>query len=158
MKQFKLLLIALCGLFLASCVPSEKPTFYLHDLQGLWLENGDTKVGHYVRFTTEQSDENPYLYGREWTESEWDDPDMTFEEFLIWNREKIGHPGNGWFKYLFESDDQKLTEIHLMDIGPAEQPKIYTVTKLSSTTLEYYDKDHVNNATYRHSYEKITEK
>ena len=63
--------------------------------------------------------------------------------------------GNGWFKYLFETANQKLTEIHLMDNGGAEIPKIYVVTKLNSTTLEYYEKDH-KAITYR--FQKMVEK
>lgn len=147
MKHFKLLLVALCGLLLASCVPNNKPTFYLHDLQGLWLEDG---TEHYVRFTTEQSDEAGYLYGREWDEAE-----DIHEQDLLDARETLGKPGNGWFKYLFVTDDEELKELHLEDISEAEIPKNYIVTKLTSTTLEYYEKDH-KGITF--SFQKMVEK
>lgn len=139
-SALRLLFFALVGAALTGCIPTTQPTFYLHDLQGLWQENN---TRHYVRFTTEQSDEAGYLYGREWDEGE-----DVFEEDLVPH-------GNGWFKYLFETVNQKLTEIHLMDNGGAEIPKIYVVTKLNSTTLEYYEKDH-KAITYR--FQKIVEK
>ena len=114
------------------------PSYSLSDLQGLWLRNNTQE---FVRFTTEQSDETGYLLGREWNDAEWDDPDMTYEEYLIWNRDKLGHPGNGWFKYQFKSTGD-LTEIHLMDNGGAEIPKIYVVSKLTDTDLVYYEKEY----------------
>ena len=67
---------------------------------------------------------------------------MTYEEYLIWNREELGHPGNGWFKYKFETSNKNLTEIHLMDNEGAEIPKIYIVSVLTDTDLEYYEEDH----------------
>ena len=141
MKNIKFLLIAVLGVVLASCnMMNNKPSYQLSDLQGLWLENGDSIVGHHVRFTTEQSDEAGYLYGREWNDNEWFD-EGTYEEFLIEQREKQGFPGNGWFKYLFETTGS-LTEIHFMDNGGADIPKIYVVSKLTDTDLEYYEKDH----------------
>ena len=47
--------------------------------------------------------------------------------------------GNGWFKYKLVKSD--LTEIHLMDNGGADIPKIYTVVELSDVTLKYKVKD-----------------
>jgi hypothetical protein len=112
----------------------------LSDLQGLWLQERDT-TEHYVRFTTEQSDEANYLLGREWHEN---DPEGgVFEDDLLNQRERDGFPGNGWFKYLFQTKGD-LTEIHLMDNGGAELPKTYVVSKLTDTELEYYEKDHKN--------------
>ena len=102
------------------------PSYQLSDLQGLWQENN---TEHYVRFTKEQSDETGYLYGREWDEAE----DITEDDLLP--------KGNGWFKYLFETTGS-LTEIHLMDNGGAEIPKVYVVTVLNDTELSYYEKDH----------------
>ena len=102
----------------------------MSDLQGLWLENGDTLLGHYVRFTTDPSDEANYFWGCEWTESE-----DVYEEDLVFH-------GNGWFKYSFKSAE--LIEIHKMDQGWADIPKVYTVTTLNSTDLKYYEKDHKN--------------
>ena len=139
-KSIQILFLAFVAVALASCDMFNKttPSYSLSDLQGLWLRNNTQE---FVRFTTEQSDETGYLLGREWNDAEWDDPDMTYEEYLIWNRDKLGHPGNGWFKYQFKSTGD-LTEIHLMDNGGAEIPKIYVVSKLTDTDLVYYEKEY----------------
>ena len=139
-KSIQILFLAFVTVALASCDLFNKttPSYSLSDLQGLWQRNNTQE---FVRFTTEQSDETGYLLGREWNDAEWDDPDMTYEEYLIWNRDKLGHPGNGWFKYQFKSTGD-LTEIHLMDNGGAEIPKIYVVSKLTDTDLVYYEKEY----------------
>ena len=133
-KSFKFILIALVGLSLASCnmINKNTPSYQQNDLQGLWEEN-NTK--HYVRFTTEQSDETGYLYGREWDEAQ----DITEAD--------LKPKGNGWFKYQFKSTGD-LTEIHLLDNGGAEIPKVYVVTKLTTDELEYYEKDQKSNKFY----------
>jgi len=133
-----LLVVALVGVVFSSCQQNE-PTFYVKDLQGLWLQDNDTTFGHYVRFTEEQSDEAGYLYGREWTTS-----DDKHEQDLIDQRAKDGFPGNGWFKYELLTNGT-LTEIHLMKNGGAEIPKVYVVSKLNATTLEYYEKEHTSS-------------
>ena len=146
-SNVKVLLVAVLGIALSSCSligGGETPEYRVADLQGLWLENN---TEHYVRFTSEQSDEVGYLLGREWDEADWDDPDMTAEEYLIWNREQLGHPGNGWFKYKLETKGD-LTEIHLMDNEGGEIPKSYVVSKLTSTELQYYEKDRKTNKFY----------
>ena len=138
-SNFKLLLVAILGVALSSCnMLPEQPEYRLSDLQALWLENG---TEHYVRFTTENTGVEtipPYYYGREWDEAE-----EVYEQDLIDARQELGHPGNGWFKYQFETKGN-LTEIHLMDNGGAEIPKVYVVSKLTSTELEYYEKDYKN--------------
>lgn len=130
MKAFKFLLVALAGIVLSSCSllggGDKEPSYQLSSLQALWLENN---TQHYVRFTTEQSNETGYLYGRE-----WDEADDIYEEDLL-------PQGNGWFKYKFESNGG-LHELHLMDNGGAEIPKEYIVSKLTDTDLEYYEKDY----------------
>lgn len=114
---------------------SEEPTFVENDLLGLWQEKGTEA---YVRFTSEQDEAGEYKYGREWDESE-----DIFESDL--------QPyGNGWFKYKLVQSD--LTEIHLMDNGGAEVPKIYVVTKLTAGDLEYKD-----NFGTTHIFEKVLE-
>ena len=156
MKKFKFLFIALLGVVLCSCngmFGGKEPTFQLSDLQALWQETGSKHPEHFVRFTNEASDESKYFLGREWDNSEWDDPDMTFEEYLIWNREQLGHPGNGWFKYWFESNGG-LHELHLMDNEGADIPKEYIVSVLTDTKLEYYEKDKKNN---KFTFEKVVE-
>ena len=128
MRNFRFLFLALVGIALASCDMFNKttPSYQLSDLQGLWQENN---TEHYVRFTKEQSEETGYLYGREWDEAE----DITEDDLLP--------KGNGWFKYQFKSTGD-LTEIHLMDNGGAEIPKIYVVSKLTDTDLVYYEKEY----------------
>ena len=138
------MLIALVGIVLASCnMLNNSPSFQLSDLQGLWLENG---TQHYVRFTTEQSDETGYLYGREWDEADWYD-EGSYEDFLIEQRNKQGYPGNGWFKYQFETKGD-LHEIHLMDNKGGEIPKEYVVSKLTDTDLVYYEKEYSSKKYY----------
>ena len=115
---------------------SEEPTFVENDLLGLWQETGTEA---YVRFTSEKDDTGEYKYGREWDESE----DIFESDLLPY--------GNGWFKYKLVQSD--LTEIHLMDNGGAEIPKIYVVTKLTDTELQYKD-----NFGTTHSFDKVVEK
>lgn len=142
-KLYYLALVTLVGMAFSSCSMlgggDTTPQFKLSDLQGYWLED---KTEHYVRFTDEKSTEEGYLLGYEWDDSEWEDPDMTFEEYLIWNREELGHPGNGWFQYQFVVTDGGLHEIHFMDNEGAEIPKFdYIVTKLTDSELAYYEKE-----------------
>ena len=115
---------------------SEEPTFVENDLLGLWQETGTEA---YVRFTSEKDDTGEYKYGREWDESE----DIFESDLLPY--------GNGWFKYKLVQSD--LTEIHLMDNGGAEVPKVYVVTKLTDTELQYKD-----NFGTTHSFDKVVEK
>lgn len=138
-KSIKFLLLAFVGVALASCSMFNKPEYRLSDLQGLWQEN---QTEHFVRFTTEQSDEAGYLYGREWDEAE-----NIYEDELT-------PKGNGWFKYEFKTSGD-LTEIHLMDNGGAEIPKVYVVSKLTDTALEYYEKEY---KTHKYYFTKVVEK
>ena len=117
----------------------KEPSWNVSDLQGLWLENNDTNFGHYVRFTSEQSDEAGFLLAREWTTS-----DDKHEQNLLDQRTKDGFPGNGWFKYQLESN-VKLKDIHLTKNGGAEIPKYYKISKLNATKLEYYEIDQPSN-------------
>ena len=139
MKTRTILFSTLACIMIAmtSCFGSnEEPTFVEANLLGLWQETGTEA---YVRFTNEQDDKGEYKYGREWDESE-----DIFESDL--------KPyGNGWFKYKLVQSD--LTEIHLMDNGGAEVPKIYVVTKLTDTELQYKD-----NFGTTHSFDKVVEK
>lgn len=155
-KFYYLALVALVGIALSSCSlfgggggGSNDPEFRLGDLQGLWQRN-NTK--EFIRFTTEQSEESPYLLGYEWDEKDWDDPDMTAEEFLLSERELLGKPGNGWFKYWFETTTGGLHELHLMNNSPTETPKEYIVTQLTDTDLEYYEKEHTSN---KYKFQKV---
>ena len=145
-KFYQLAIAALVGIALNSCgllggggSGSNDPEFKQSDLYGLWEENN---TQHYVRFTKEQSDEAGYLYGREWNEAE-----DVFEEDLK-------EHGNGWFKYELKTTGT-LTEIHLMDNGGAEIPKVYIVSKLTDSALEYYEKDRVSSKFY---FSKVAER
>ena len=133
-KQFGILTIIVIAM--TSCFnTSEEPTFVEADLLGLWQEKGTEA---YVRFTNEKDDTGEYKYGREWDESE----DIFESDLLPY--------GNGWFKYKLVKSD--LTEIHLMDNGGAELPKVYVVTKLTAGNLEYKD-----NFGTTHVFEKVLE-
>ena len=138
MKTRSILFSTLACIMIAmtSCFgSSEEPTFVENDLLGLWQEKGTEA---YVRFTSEQDKTGEYKYGREWNESE----DIFESDLLPY--------GNGWFKYKLVKSD--LTEIHLMDNGGAEVPKIYVVTKLTAGDLEYKD-----NFGTTHIFEKVLE-
>lgn len=130
----RIAIVTLVGVLMASCMGPEDPILRPDDpingnIVGLWLEDS---TQHYVRFTTEQAD-STYQYGYEWNEEE----DVTESDVL-----KDEH-GNGWFKWLLEKP--KLTEIHLMNNGGAYIPKIYTITKLTDTKLQYYEKEQPKN-------------
>ena len=138
MKTRSILFSTLACIMIAmtSCFgSSEEPTFVENDLLGLWQEKGTEA---YVRFTSEQDEAGEYKYGREWDESE----DIFESDLLPY--------GNGWFKYKLVQSD--LTEIHLMDNGGAEVPKVYVVTKLTAGDLEYKD-----NYGTTHIFEKVLE-
>lgn len=123
MKKRSLLIgiLAVVAIVMTSCFgPSNEPSFVEADLLGLWQEEGTEA---YVRFTSEADETGEYKYGREWDEGdEVSEGDLT-------------PYGNGWFKYKLVQSD--LTEIHLMDNGGAEIPKVYVVVKLTDTELQY---------------------
>ena len=133
MKTRSILFSTLACIMIAmtSCwnTPEPEVAFDEASLLGLWAEGSanynDTIPVHFVRFTKEQDPTGEYKYGREWNE----DDDVYEEDLLPY--------GNGWFKYKLVKSD--LTEIHLMDNGGAEEPKVYVVQKLTDTELEYRD-------------------
>ena len=148
-KYYYLAICVIVSLTLTGCFggsSNNTPAYSLSDLQALWQENN---TEHFIRFTTEQSDEAGFLYGREWHEDE-----DVIEQDLIDSREELGHPGNGWFKYEFKTSDGDLTEIHFMDNGGAEIPKIYVVSILNDSELSYYEKDKEN---WKYSFTKVVE-
>ena len=116
-------ILVLVAVAMTSCFgPSNEPSFVEADLLGLWQEEGTEA---YVRFTSETDETGEYKYGRE-----WDEGDDVLEGDLT-------PYGNGWFKYKLVKSD--LTEIHLMDNGGADIPKVYQVVKLTAGELEYRD-------------------
>lgn len=137
-KKLPLLSTLLTGLTMVSCslLTPDTTQFTANDLIGLWQENG-TQV--YMRFTTEHDSAMQYQYGRE-----WDEGDDVFEEDL--------KPyGNGWFKWKLVTTS--LTQIHLMDNGGAQVPKVYTVSKLTTSELSYKD-----DMKLSHSFTKVVTK
>ena len=132
----RIALVAMVGAVVASCSLGTEPTFQENDLLGLWQEDGTEA---FVRFTSEKDSTGVYKYGRE-----WDEGDGVFESDLT-------KYGNGWFKWQLVKAD--LTEIHLMENGGAELPKVYTVSKLTDTELQYMDDYKVT-----HSFRKVVGK
>ena len=125
MKKNSLVLgiLVLVAVAMTSCFdPSNEPSFVEADLLGLWQEEGTEA---YVRFTSEADETGEYKYGREWDEGD----DVSEGDLTPY--------GNGWFKYKLVKSD--LTEIHLMDNGGADIPKVYQVVKLTAGELEYRD-------------------
>ena len=134
----RIALVAMVGAVVASC--GMEPTFQENDLLGLWKED-DTEA--FVRFTSEKDSTGVYKFGYE-----WDEGDGVFES----DRTNIDSKyGNGWFKWKLVKAD--LTEIHLMENGGAELPKVYTVSKLTDTELQYKDDFKVT-----HSFQKVVRK
>ena len=125
---FRILSIVVLGIAMTSCglFNNNNPEYKLSDLQGLW-QNDKYDTWH-VRFTNDAADEAGYYWGCEWG----DFGDDVTEDDLVYH-------GNGWFKYSFVSAE--LIEIHRMDNDWAVQPKVYVVTRLDDTDLNYYEKD-----------------
>ena len=129
----RIALVAMVGAVIASCSLGTEPTFQENDLLGLWQEDSTEA---FVRFSSEKDSTGMYKYGCEWNEGEG-----VFESDLTTY-------GNGWFKWKLVKAD--LTEIHLMENGGADIPKVYTVIKLTDTELQY--KDDFKNV---HSFQKV---
>jgi len=132
-KFYYLALAALVGIAFSSCSllgGDKNPQFRMSDLEGYWLQTNDN-TDHYVRFTTDQSDEAGYLLGYEWHEK--DPAGAVYESDVL--QDSLG---DGWFKYKLETKGE-LEEVILMTNKGAEYSRFYTVTKLTSENLEYYD-------------------
>ena len=129
-KIYYLALIALVAVAFSSC--KNDPVFQLSDLQGKWQED-NTK--HYLVFLADKADKEDYMWGYEWDET---DPDMAVYEEDVLDDEH----GNGWFMYRL--DKAELLEIHKLNQGWADVPKVYTVTVLTNKKLEYHLKDYKN--------------
>ena len=140
MKKFVLLALLAVAFIGCNMISPEKPEYRLSDLQGLW-QNDQYDTWH-VRFTADAADQVNYFWGCEWG----DYGDDVTEEDLVFH-------GDGWFKYRLNEDE--LLEIHKMDQGWADIPKVYIVTKLTDTDLEYYEKDHKN---IKFKFAKVVEK
>ena len=121
--------LAVIAVTMTSCWNVSEVVFDEANLLGLWSKGDATGLDsvpvEFVRFTAEQDETGEYKYGRQWNESE-----DIYEEDLV-------PYGNGWFKYKLVKSD--LTEIHLMDNGGADIPKVYVVVKLNEYELQYED-------------------
>lgn len=117
--------LAACCLILVtfnSCDGLFGPKEFEEDLLiGKWQNDGN--LGEYWVYSTETTADGNYQYGHT-----WDENDDVHEEDLT-------KYGNGWFKWQLVKTD--LTQIHLMENGGAEVPKVYTVTVLTSSKLTY---------------------
>ena len=141
-KFYYLALVALVAIAFSSCSlldGDKQPSYSVSDLQGLW-QNDKYDTWH-VRFTSDQADEPSFFWGCEWG----DFGDNVKESDLVFH-------GNGWFKYRLKSDE--LLEIHRMDEDWADIPKVYIVSKLTDTDLEYYDKEY---KTSKYHFSKVVE-
>lgn len=133
-KSLKWTLLLGVIIALASC-QQQSVNFSESDLYGTWQEDGTEA---YVRFLTAAEDtiDGEYKFGYEWDLNE----DVKPEDLM--------YHGNGWFKWkLVEAE---LTELHLMDNQGAPIPKIYTVSKLTSTEMLLKD-----NYKREHSFNKV---
>ena len=123
--------LAIIAIVMTSCFLNPEPevVFEEANLLGLWgrdkIAGQDSVPVKFVRFTGEIDESGEYKYGRQWDESE----DIYEEDLKPY--------GNGWFKYKLVKNN--LTEIHLMDNGGADIPKVYIVQKLTEYELKYKD-------------------
>ena len=121
--------LAVIALTMTSCWNVPEEVFDEANLLGKWIKDDATGLDsvpvEFVRFTDELDPTREYKYGRQWNVSE----DIYEEDLKPY--------GNGWFKYKLVNS--KLTEIHLMDNGGADVPKIYTVLQLTDDVLKYKD-------------------
>ena len=121
--------LAVIAVTMTSCWNVSEVVFDEANLLGLWSKGDATGLDsvpvEFVRFTAEQDETGEYKYGCQWNESE----DIYEEDLKPY--------GNGWFKYKLVKSD--LTEIHLMDNGGADIPKVYVVVKLNEYELQYED-------------------
>jgi len=143
MKKFQLFLIALVGIALTSCDMFNKKTepFSQAGLHGLWLEEG---TQHYVRFLEQRADTATFEWGKEWNVDQ-----KVYED-------RLEDYGNGWFKYelKFVDNQNKLTQVNMMEQNQAAIPQVYVVTLLNSKRLEYYKDGYKNE---KKAYNKVTE-
>ncbi len=108
-----------------------KPDYTAADLSGTWVE--EYTLCYWV-YSLEKDDSGDNYWGKTWDES-----DDVFETDLEWH-------GNGWFKWNIANN--KLTQLHVMEIGSALVPKTYTVTSCNETTLVLKD-TYGNQTTYK---------
>lgn len=138
MKRFLYSLAGCCLVLLSfnSCDGMFGAKEFEEDLLiGKW--QNDNNPGEYWVYSTETDSTGTYQYGHT-----WDENDDVHESDLT-------PYGNSWFKWQLVKAD--LTQIHLMENGGAEVPKVYTVTMLTSTRLTY--KEDLTKKT--HSFTKV---
>lgn len=135
---FAMIAVAFC-----SCDMFNKKTepFSQAGLHGLWLEEG---TQHYVRFLEQRADTATFEWGKEWNVDQ-----KVYED-------RLEDYGNGWFKYelKFVDNENKLTQINMMEQNQAAIPQVYVVTVLTAKRLEYYKDGYKNE---KKAYNKVTE-
>lgn len=128
-KIIKLATVVLAVIALASC--QNEVSFPQADLQGVWLDqNGQQDT--YYNFTTEKTDEEPFLWGYEWLIDNENSDNSVLESDVLAEKH-----GNGWFKYKLVKTE--LTEIHMLTISEALSSVTHKVTKLTDTELSFTD-------------------
>ena len=143
-KYFKYVFFALLAVAFTGCemFSNKKAEPYSQTaLHGLWLEEG---TQHYMRFLDQKADTSTFEWGKDWHEDQ-----KVYED-------RLKDYGDGWFKYQLKYVDNqnKLTQINMMDNGGAEIPQAYIVTTLTSKRLEFYKEGYPKEKQY---YNKATE-
>ncbi|MCQ2328740.1 MAG: hypothetical protein MJZ59_05295 [Paludibacteraceae bacterium] len=132
MKKVCNLLTIVLGVMLVvvGCTPKDEIQDPETLLEGYWQRANSNEYARFMRDDSETKD--GYFLGYE-----WDEDDEVYEDDL-WN---ISYHGVGWFEWFVTKEDKenKLTQIHLMDNGGADIPKVYTIVTLTETTLSLTD-------------------
>ena len=140
-RYFQWALVALLAVVFTGCEMFNKKTdpFSQSDLHGLWLEEG---TQHYVRYLAQKADTATYEWGKEW------DLDQKVTE------ERLVDYGNGWFKYelKYVDNQNKLTQINMMDNHGVEGYQRYIVTALTDKRMEYH---HIDDKNDKHILNKV---
>lgn len=132
MKKVCNFLFVLLGIMLMTvgCKPKDEIQNAEMLLEGYWKS---ANTNEYVRFMRDNSEKKDgYFLGYEWNED-----DDVYEDDL-W---KISYHGNGWFEWFVTQDEKTntLTQIHLLDNGGVDLPKVYSIVTLTETTLSVID-------------------
>lgn len=86
---------------------------------GKW-QNTENPKWYKVYYDDPDDDEEGYFWGKE-----WDEADEVYEEDLLYH-------GNGWFRW--HKENNRLTELHTMDVQDVPIAKIWKVRHLSTHT------------------------
>ncbi|MBQ7449238.1 MAG: hypothetical protein IJS73_05475 [Paludibacteraceae bacterium] len=140
-KAFNLImLIGLMALSFTSCKPesgSDEPELTTEQkIIGRWVD-ADKATDHWVYQNTFVVDSLRETENARWGYC-WDEADdVTEQDVLAEKNYEHGYPGNGWFQWWVDS--KNLTQVHMMTVSEAREPKYYTITLINSTTLKLKD-------------------